>query len=34
MEAGIIFMKTELIDVSPTRKELKIEIAAADVRAE
>ncbi|MGI9106696.1 MAG: trigger factor [Pyrinomonadaceae bacterium] len=27
-------MKTELIDVSPTRKELKIEIDAADVRAE
>jgi len=34
MEAGVIFMKTELVDVSPTRKELKIEIAAADVRAE
>ena len=27
-------MKTELIDVSPTRKELKIEIDPADVRAE
>ena len=27
-------MKTELVDVSPTRKELKIEIDAADVRAE
>ncbi|HEX8178871.1 MAG TPA: trigger factor [Pyrinomonadaceae bacterium] len=27
-------MKTELIDHSPTRKELKIEIDAADVRAE
>jgi trigger factor len=27
-------MKTEVIDVSPTRKELKIEIEAADVRAE
>ncbi len=30
----IIFMKTEIVDVSPTRKELKIEIDAADVRAE
>ena len=29
-----MFMKTELVDVSPTRKELKIEIDAADVRAE
>ena len=29
-----IFMKTEVVDVSPTRKELKIEIDAADVRAE
>ena len=28
------FMKTEVVDVSPTRKELKIEIDAADVRAE
>ncbi|HYX40840.1 MAG TPA: trigger factor [Pyrinomonadaceae bacterium] len=27
-------MKTELVDMSPTRKELKIEIDAADVRAE
>ena len=27
-------MKTELVDVSPTRKEIKIEIDAADVRAE
>lgn len=27
-------MKTEVVDVSPTRKELKIEIDAADVRAE
>jgi trigger factor len=27
-------MKTEIVDVSPTRKELKIEIAAEDVRAE
>ena len=27
-------MKTEIVDVSPTRKELKIEIDAADVRAE
>jgi trigger factor len=27
-------MKTELIDISPTRKELKIEIDPADVRAE
>ena len=29
-----MFMKTELVDVSPTQKELKIEIDAADVRAE
>lgn len=29
-----MFMKTEVIDVSATRKELKIEIDAADVRAE
>jgi trigger factor len=29
-----MFMKTEVVDVSPTRKELKIEIDAADVRAE
>lgn len=29
-----MFMKTELVDVSPTRKELKIEIDAAEVRAE
>jgi trigger factor len=29
-----MFMKTEVIDVSSTRKELKIEIDAADVRAE
>ena len=28
------FMKTEVVDVSPTRKELKIEIDASDVRAE
>jgi trigger factor len=28
------FMKTEMVDVSPTRKEIKIEIEAADVRAE
>src|SRR5918998_6979268 len=27
-------MKTEVVDVSPTRKELKIELAAEDVRAE
>jgi trigger factor len=27
-------MKTEIVDVSPTRKELKIELAAEDVRAE
>ena len=27
-------MKTEIVDVSPTRKELKIEIDAAEVRAE
>jgi trigger factor len=29
-----MFMKTEVVDVSPTRKELKIEIDAAEVRAE
>jgi trigger factor len=29
-----MFMKTEVVDVSATRKELKIEIDAADVRAE
>jgi trigger factor len=29
-----MFMKTEVVDVSSTRKELKIEIDAADVRAE
>jgi trigger factor len=29
-----MFMKTEVIDVSSTRKELKIEIDASDVRAE
>ena len=29
-----MFMKTEVVDVSPTRKELKIEIDASDVRAE
>ncbi|HEX8634100.1 MAG TPA: trigger factor [Pyrinomonadaceae bacterium] len=29
-----MFMKTEVVDVSPTRKELKIEVDAADVRAE
>ena len=28
------FMKTEVVDVSPTRKELKIEIPAEEVRAE
>ena len=27
-------MKTELVDVTPTRKELKIEIEADEVRAE
>src|SRR5918997_838425 len=27
-------MKTEVVEVSPTRKEIKIEIEAADVRAE
>jgi trigger factor len=27
-------MKTEVVDVSPTRKEIKIEVEAADVRAE
>ncbi|HEV7903879.1 MAG TPA: trigger factor [Pyrinomonadaceae bacterium] len=32
--AGFMFMKTEVVDVSTTRKELKIEIDAADVRAE
>jgi trigger factor len=31
---AFMFMKTELVDVSPTRKELKIEIDATDVRAE
>ncbi|HLL70870.1 MAG TPA: trigger factor [Pyrinomonadaceae bacterium] len=29
-----MFMKTEVVDVSPTKKELKIEIDAQDVRAE
>ena len=29
-----MFMKTEVVDVSQTRKEIKIEIEAADVRAE
>src|SRR4028119_1987955 len=29
-----MFMKTEVVDVSATRKELKIEIDASDVRAE
>lgn len=33
-EAGLVFMKTEIVDVSQTRKELKIEIAAEDLRAE
>src|ERR687894_3287248 len=27
-------MKTEVVEVSPTRKDIKIEIEAADVRAE
>jgi trigger factor len=34
MKAGLVFMKTELIDVSETRKELKIEIEAEEVREE
>lgn len=29
-----MFMKTEIVDVSPTRKEIKIEIAPEDVRGE
>jgi trigger factor len=32
--AGFVFMKTEVVDVSPTRKEIKIEIPAEEVRAE
>jgi trigger factor len=32
--AGFVFMKTEVVDVSATRKEIKIEIEEADVRAE
>jgi trigger factor len=33
-KVGFVFMKTEIVDISPTRKEIKIEIEAADVRAE
>jgi trigger factor len=33
-KGGFVFMKTEVVDVSPTRKEIKIEVEAADVRAE
>src|SRR5437588_13089106 len=33
-EAGFVFMKTEVVDTSETRKEIKIEIGADEVRAE
>src|SRR5919107_5388196 len=32
--AGFVFMKTEVVDASETRKEIKIEIEAEEVRAE
>jgi len=33
-EAGLAFMKTEVVDTSETRKEIKIEVGADEVRAE
>jgi trigger factor len=33
-KVGFVFMKTEIVDASPTRKEIKIEIGADEVKAE